>query len=955
MKGVNKWVAHYYLHEEDPYYLGETTVSVVITYGDLKLKKLESSNGATIAQKTVRSTAYQNSTLVKPVYTLNGAEVSQNDLSRFGYEERREVSGKKDGILSAAEEGADDEYYYRVVGEETGKDTLIWNSRFTSSLTGSTAVLSSTLAMKVAGEEASAVQGIDLWINDEKCGAGDEDDPETVWQVLAEDVKSAKQEYELTVGAVDFSGAPADTAITWTTSNKSVAYVTKAKDGSIKLVIPKGRKGGTARITATAKDYHKAGASFTVQVVDDDFRLETTRLTLNSNSREFRTIRLYGNKAYLETKQAVQPTVEVRAVKKNGELDDRFQFETSETPGENGAVEVKSILKDGTLGVQFREPQKAGTTTMILELHLFDGTNVDVTKKVTISVTNKPTVPKTAAKVTRGYNPFWNGNEAYAKVLLTTAEAVQEDKIRLEEGSGYQLVDLDLVDNDYGLIWEATLKAENPDKVKTGNVAFQVSYDPDQYRIHEISVNAKIPVKNSAPTAAVYGDNIWDAFWFPETGETAMDVLVELPDGMEPSEITDVALTAAGQKNFEVSSWEPEEYPYVKKNGKYMELNAALRVHLVSKTGKTGNVQFVLCSDSCSKPIMSKTKAVTAKKLSGEKAVIYDAVTGKSTSAYTLQMARAGKEAIRVSVYDRNLERYPTDVKVEGGDVLTTSMLGAGSITVEKSEYINDTYLIRTTEDAFRWGAKSCRLKFTVSIEDEETGESYSLKPVTLTINLKSQKTLPAMKATVKTVGTLDAANRENEAELKISIQNLPQGAEITKVQLTGDAAKLPYGLAPDFEGNTVILGLMEEGEVPIGKNKVELLCTVRLADGSCVQVPAMATVNVTQKATVKVSQKSATLYSAVDNPEYENLLQIVVENAGENELEFTGVRGPEGKGIYAGYDETTQAIVISPNEMEPLHAGSYKYVYTFTLKHSGTKGGSKMVYSVPVVVTVKK
>ena len=116
-----------------------------------------------------------------------------------------------------------------------------------------------------------------------------------------------------------------------------------------------------------------------------------------------------------------------------------------------------------------------------------------------------------------------------------------------------------------------------------------------------------------------------------------------------------------------------------------------------------------------------------------------------------------------------------------------------------------------------------------------------------------------------------------------------------------------------------------------------------------------MATVNVTQKATVKVSQKSATLYSAVDNPEYENLLQIVVENAGENELEFTGVRGPEGKGIYAGYDETTQAIVISPNEMEPLHAGSYKYVYTFTLKHSGTKGGSKMVYSVPVVVTVKK
>lgn len=92
-----------------------------------------------------------------------------------------------------------------------------------------------------------------------------------------------------------------------------------------------------------------------------------------------------------------------------------------------------------------------------------------------------------------------------------------------------------------------------------------------------------------------------------------------------------------------------------------------------------------------------------------------------------------------------------------------------------------------------------------------------------------------------------------------------------------------------------------------------------------------MATVNVTQKATVKVSQKSATLYSAVDNSEYENLLQIVVENAGENKLEFTGVRGPEGKGIYAGYDETIQAIVISPNEMEPLHAGR-------EVKHSSRK-----------------
>lgn len=944
-KGVNKWIAHYYLNEENPEYLDETTAEVEIVYGDLKLKKLESSNGTTIEQQTVSSTAYENYTNVRPVYTLNGTEISEKDLAALGYEQNRELSWKKGGILSAVED-SEEEDGCRVVGDKSGKDTLIWKTRLTGRLTGSTAVLSSSLDMKAVGEEAAAVKEIRLGMSD--------------MQVLAEDVKDVRQEYDLTWECTDFSGKNTDAAIIWTTSDKSTAYVTKAKDGSMKLIIPKGMKGGTARITATAKDYHKASASFTVQVIDDDFRLDTTKLTLNSNSTGFGYIGLYMNDSYLQKKMAVEPEVEVRAVKKNGETDERFRFETEEEPEENGAVKVESILEEGRLGVQFREPQKAGTTTMILELRLRNKTDIDITKNVSITVTNKPAVPQTRIKVTRGYNPFWNGSEAYAKVLLTTAEAVQEENIQIAENSGYQIVSLENVDEENGLIWEVTLQAENPEKIKTGTAAFRVVYSPDWYRNYVVTVNAKIPVKSSTPASAVYGDCTWDAFWFPELEGPNADVLVELPEGMDAEEITDVALTAASLKNFEISSWEAideeDEGPaYVKKNGEYIELNAALRVHLVSKTGKSGNVQFILSSDSFSKPVLSKTKAVTAKKLSGEKAVIYDTVTGKSTSAYTLQKLRAGKEAIRVSVYDRNLENYNTEVKVEGGDSISASLLSAGLIRTEKGAYLNDTYLIQAAEDAFLWGAKSCKLKFTVSIENEETGESYSLKPVMLTINLKTQKTLPAMKATVKTVGKLDAANREQEAELRISFQNLPQGAVLTRVQLAGESAGLPYGLESEFWDNTVLLGLEEEGNLPIGRNKVELLCTVRQADGSCVQIPAAATVTVEQKAAVKASQQAVTFYSVLESAEYQKRIPVTAENVGENELEYIGVQGPEGKGIDTWYDKENQEIVIQQNKDEYSQIGTYRYVYSFTLKHSGTKNGAKPVYSTAVTVTVKK
>ena len=890
---------------------------------------------------------------MEPKYTFNGVELNGEELENLGYR-IADVTGKvgNKGILSTAIENN----VCVVYPEKVGTDTLSWSEVIESPYTGSQITLKGSLKLTVKGENGRAVGDITISLPD-----GNE---AKIIRCLASDVKSAAAEYALTLSMKDYDGvAYNDAPVTWSTSNKSVASVVADKNGT-KLVIPKGAKSGTAQITVTAKTDRQAKASFYVKVADEDIRLVDTSLFLNSNSYEYGYLELYPNLDWAETVGCENPQMDITVVNADGSLDERFEIDPDQNP------------MSGYVGIRYSSDAavKAGTikAKLNIRLHGNGAEELNVTKD--IKVINKPTFPKTAVKLLNGYNTFWNNEGAYAKVQLTTGQEITFDDITAAEDSAFTIENIEQPDEDDNTVWEVTLKskAETP---KTDNAILNVQYAG--YK-EAATAKVKVTVKKSVPSVGVYADYAAKTVFYPELSKQ-MTVLVQIPDGMSEEEaVNGLGLTKAAEKVFDIVNIEAG-YGDTIINGRFVDLGRTLYVTLESKNEKSGNVQFTLTPANGSGTITTKSWKITAGKVSAEKTIMYDYMTGRTATTLTLQQALVGKERVELGTSISSGALYngsDVEIDVTAADDFTKDMLDKGLLKVQK---VNSYFYVWGTKGLFEQNKNACKLTFIHTIKNSETGETVpGPKAAVVTISLKKQSQAINATATVKADSALNVVDTENLVGLGMNLKNLPQGATVVYAELAEQADREKYALVSaddywneekervdskadvsywydDYECGVYLTG-KDGAQLPLGKTNVKLNLGIRLTDGSIVKIPATVSLNVVQNATVTAERKTLTLYNAVVGEEYAQWINLMMRIGREEKTECISaveVSGLEGTGIAVKVNEEEPSDVQFYIE-SAAQTKSYKAKLTVHVAGAGTRNGKEVTYTVPVTITVK-
>lgn len=988
VKGINTWTVSYVPGEEDAYAAASTTIS--IEYGALSMK-LNSLNGTTLAaelqggtEQSTTATAYPGSTRLLPVYYINGKELDTEKLDASPFKNvDTQVVTNKEGILSVDMQSGS------ISGIKAGKAGVTVKATLTGIKGTKALVTSSLLNLTVKDESARAVGSISV-TGEDGFDYNPGSDGSDMQRLLAGDPTN-QQEFRLNVEKKDCAGEAYDEAkVTWKTSNKAVAYVTTAKDGTTTLVVPKGAS-GTTEITVTANDYHKASRSFKIVVADADVRLGSTTVNMNSQSSDWTKLQIFPNMLWAEAAGIQDLAIEVFPYVASQYS--KFEFDNTDGKCYGGAL---VDLDYGKVGFRYvNADEKAGKTTLNLAIVCYDNSldkdSPEFAEKVLrvekkITVVNKPSIPKTTAKVTKNYNSFWNGENGYAEVILTAGELVKKvgaqaaqslepenpyrAAITLRDNAYFEIAKIEFLDRDANQ-WKVLLRAKDGVKPKKTALTFDVEY-VDGYR-DKAQAKATVSVVSQSPTFATKAEG-GTAVFYPELGETDLCVLMQVAEGVRPE---DIDLTAAAAKNFEldkenvtiVSADEEKDGTTAAEMGGYV---AYLPVS--SKTGKTADIQFTIKSEDFAREnaaVLSKKLRIAAKKLSTEKAVMYNVVTGEEKTTYTLQQMQAGKETLNLapwmSWFDKQNDYYDNAysdsaydyyVNVDGADKFTEEMLRKGYLKLEEDSY--GGHLIQATPELFTQKTAACKLKFTFYVASYSGDADYhAAKAVTIKLNLQKQKQAAKVTATMKVQGTLNVA-ADGQVILTPTFKNLPQGARIVDVTYANPDDMLYYSFH-DIDSLTGRMELSATGTdpIPLGKNKVGFIYTLRQTDGSIITVPATATVNVVQTATVKADRKAITLYNAAVGEEYGEWLEVEVSKPAGAEIKNIEVKGLEGSGISCDQDTDENNLAalyfyVDGSQNRGL-AKNYKAKLIVHLSGSGTKNGKEVTYTLPVTVTLKK
>lgn len=932
--GTNIWLVTYVPGENDNY--SESMSYVTVEYGDLDVR-LSSSAGTTLSATiqggaATTATAYENKTGLITELWCNGEKLDPELFTDCGYTVgTKTFTTKKKDILSVnAAKG-------EVTGLKAGTDTLnVTIPIIAADIEGkvTTAFFKKTLNFTVKDESARAVKTIEIWNK-----ADEKQKFENGSQTMISANKTEAQTIALRVSVKDFAGVDYSTAkLTWKTSDKSVASVAAAKDGSVTLTIPKGAT-GAAEITATANDYNKASTTFRLVVLDSDVRVVNSTITVNSKSEEYAKLQLMPNTLWAEAMGISEENLRMEVSTIN--VDDKLEFD-----GDDGEVYGKLFdMEDGTIGLRYKDPnEKAGTAEFTLIVFTYDADTSEsealVLTEVEIKVVNKPSIPKTTAKVTSNYNTFWKNENSYAEVLLTAGADVAN--IALENNDYYEIADTEKVNSNTNQ-WNVTLKAKNGVAPKKSPVVFDVTYT--DYR-ETAPVKTTVNVVNQKPSLAITtADNV--TTFYPELGERTSIIVLQTADGVTAK---DIELTAAASKNFQITR-------ILQEPSQDNEYYAAIEV--TSLTGKTADVEFTVKSSQFAQAgasVVSKKLRLTAKKPSAEKPVIYNTTTGEIKTSYTLQQALAGKETLKLNGMweDCNYSRYYFRTSVDGGDKFTEQMLQAGYLKLEKTKY--DGYMIQATPTLFEKGS-SCKLKFTFYATAYNGDQKYHMMK-SVVINLKLQKQKQAAPISVKLTarGSLNVVDRMSYTYLMPTFKNLPQGAWVESVEFTDIEHAMRYQISDNMDGRIMIWVNPDLGGMPIGKDKVDLVYNIVQSDGTRVTVPATVTINLTQTATVKADKKSVTLYNTATGEKYGSTVTLELGKVTRANISSIDVTGLDGSGISCAKDAENGKLCfyVDPAAQRGT-AKNYNVKLTVHLKNAGAKNGKEVTYTVPVTVTLKK
>ena len=939
---TNTWLVTYVPGENDIYETAETSVKVECgtLAAQVTSEKGDILSASIQGGTKVESSNYPNQTALRIELRYNGKKITQEELSEKELiVEPITISTEKDGILTT------DSDKKTVTGLKAGTDTVtieIPVSLTTLDGTTKTEILKRTIRFTVKDESVRAVKSISVT---QRNGS------EVPKLIAAEKVADQKLEIPLALNMTDFADVAYDEGKTaWTTSDKSVASVTIAKDGTPTLVIPK-KASGMAELTVTAQDYNKASTSFQITVADTDVRILNSTITMNAKTDSEATLQIAPNMLWAESVGIDSENLAVEVFVTTPEQAERFELIGEDGTSNNGSWKGGTLLDTsrGGIGIRYKDPnEKAGRTTLELGIACYDKTktpntaafkaaSVITTKKIT--VVNKPSYPKTTAKVTRNYNTFWNDENADAEVLLVTAAEETASGITLQGNPYFELAGSPELVEGTSNQWKLRLEAKNGVTPKKTTLNFGVEYEG--YRA-AAAVKATVNVSSQTPAFTVEGYE-GNASYYPELGETGSLVVLHIGDGIEAENI---ALTAPAAKNFELED--------ILEIGEDAEGYRAV-IQLTSKTGKTADVQFVVTSERFSKKnavVLSKKLKITAKKLSTDKVVLYNATTNETKTSYIMQQTQAGKETLMLrGFWDGCRDVHQYYMAAEAGDAFTAQMIREGSLTVEENE--DGIYLIQTEPELFAQKSSSCTLKFTLYAESENGDQEFHAgKSVKIRLNLQKQKQAPNITATVKAKGSLNVVDADSSVVLTPTFKNLPQGAEVVATTFASDADEELYTLQFDSADLPVKASLRAEtSDIPLGTQKIGLVYTICESDGSILTIPATAVVNVVQTATVKSSKKTVTLYNGALGASYGDAINITISKPAGAAIRSIEI--PELDGIL--YEANPDNGEVRFYLDSPQLTKSYKTNIIVHLEGAGSRKGKEVTYSIPVTIVVKK
>lgn len=874
-------------------YIPEGTENIsVYTDHVLMIPQFNNPDAALDAEKIVNIEQFR--TLLGDTYTV---EVSA-----------KESSSKKLLNLDVQEDG---NIYVTANGKGTGKSTIVITTTVKADDKTLATITKNISNFIVAKGTTGAVKDISLRFK-EKDATTSEALENGATRLLAKD--TVDRYYDLTETIVTGYDEAFDGTLTWKTSNKSIAAVTVAKDGTVTLKVPKNAQ-GVAEITATAKDAGKKSVGFKVVVADKEVRLDTTSITMNSLKDDTGIIYLYPNTLSAKLNGNTITEIEVLDRVKSGKS---YEYKPSIVLTKDGYDE-----ETGQLSLKFTGKQdKAKTHTVYLRVtQSIAGTDEKlISKEMKITVKDKWTWPATSVKAIKAYESAYS--EGYAEVLIITDETVigadAVPAITMADNQKFKIAGVPNKENAQNgkITWRIKLE-RNADSVlpkkknstTTQKVTFNVAYK-DYLENAPMTVSTKITVSNKTPDMKLYGKDSYAPSFYTDADLRYVDVVLTIPDVIE-NQIAGHSFTLSEDKKF-VECKDSEDNILLK-----IALKDSSKFDIVNaySTGKFGDVPAPKGSTNVDEAVVLTVKVLADKtaalqfNVSGKqfdeniyaskalkltkRTVSSEAISLKDTNNNTVKTltfskniagtAMSGKESIvlnvikpqRIGELAGQTGKINVSVIVESADKNGKAMLdNKALLVVTKDENVR----ITTTEKAFQY--KSAKLKMKMLIEGEN-GTAYT-KSSTITLNFKAAQT-PTIKLTAKGTlykgfyerlgGTSDAFYEPSFVRITAKLGKMPVGYRITDIRFADPADFDKYYLVT----MPVIGGGLEsafdiaqrESQIALGKDTIGIIYDVRTIGGETISVKTSVSIKIAETAGFKSSVSSLNLYNSVEGEFY--------------------------------------------------------------------------------------
>ena len=640
-------------------------------------------------------------------------------------------------------------------------------------------------------------------------------------------------------------------ALTVTSTDSSVI---KLKSASIKLKsgiasIPfEMKSGGTAKITIKAKDALGTTKELYLTVKDSKPSIDTTSLTINMLKEEGAIFHIYPAAGF-----------DVKNPVLSGKDCERFTLVQSEND-----TEYMLTAKEGT---------KAGSYKV--EVNVTADNNE---YKFPVSVKVFAVKAKVTAKQAEKVNIFYNDENAYAVINLTSAETITNAELT---DCDFECVDFDSANNTLTIKAKEGVISTKADK--TGKLKIELEGWKDAYEM-----SYTVGMENRAPKLVLTEGT---AVFYPMMGIHSAETAITL-DG-NAYDLTDASeITMTDSKGNEIT-------------GYTLTKDCEAERLIVKSEDGAKNLKAIL---KVKEPTWNKPVAVNCTfKINYKKPVVK---LSKATVQLNAHQSTNGFDMVSVQVkWSDTTEFTPDSMKIAAADKNAQKVLGK-SIVLDVED---DKIIARLNNQSIKNG--NYKFKVYVKANEEYTATTN------LTVKVVNVEAKKAIKFSSK--GSIDVINRSGSSVI-VTPKLISLNGTVINAVLTGrDAHLFESELLVD---GTVKITAKENAKLIIGyAYGVNIKLTIANADGKTLDVYLDVTKLTLKQGSVKVvaAPSTSTIYSNTNESKINLKLNAVLKGA-EN-IEIQSIEQMNLTNTFVcNYDEETGNVILNGNSGEIAKGKSY-------------------------------